>query len=311
MFDHTKMKVYFRDKFVDFKDANISVGNTGFLYGLGIFSGMRAHYNKEEGQLYLFDPKDHYKRLLSAAKMCSFNDFMANYSYEKFEGLLKDLLKNNDIKEDAYIRFTIFVDEEKIGPKFGEYKDSVIAFLYPLGDYVPTGGMKCKVSSWTRVSDNALSPRAKFHGAYVNTALAKTEALAAGFDEVIVLDREGHVIEGSAENIFIIRDGVLITPPVSDDILEGITRRTVLQIAKDEGIEVCERSIDRTELYFADEIFLSGTGAKVSPVTQVDHVKIGDGSIGPIGSKIQDIYFKLVKGEIKKYKHLLLPVYEK
>jgi branched-chain amino acid aminotransferase len=309
MFNHTELKVYFRDKFVDFKDANISVANTGFLYGLGVFTGMRAHFNPEENQLYIFRPEEHFKRFYNSCKLCRFEDFTKNYNYEKFLEIIKELLIVNNIKEDTYIRVSQFVDEVKIGPKFGQYKDSLVIFLYPLGDYVPTGGMRCKVSSWTRIEDNAIPARAKIHGAYVNTAFAKTEAIDAGFDEALVMDKNGHVVEGSAENLFIVRDGVIYTPPVSANILEGITRKSIIEIAKNLGYEVVERDIDRTELYFADEIFLSGTGAKVSPVIQVDSYTIADGKVGAVSSRIQKIYFDLVKGLDKKYIDWLEKVY--
>jgi len=309
MFKHTDLKVYFRGEFVEFKDANISIGNTAFLYGLGVFTGMRAHYNKKEDQLYIFRPQDHYKRFKNSCKLCKFNGFIDNYDYQKFLDIIKELLKTNNIKQDAYIRVSEFVDEVKIGPKFGAYKDSLMMFLYPMGDYVPTGGMKCKISSWTRIEDNAIPARAKLHGAYVNTAFAKSEALEEGYDEALVMDRNGHIVEGSAENFFMVRDGKIITPPPSANILEGITRKSVMQIAADLDYEVIERNIDRTEVYFADEVFLSGTGAKVSPVVKIDSYQIGDGKPGKISQAIQGKYFSLVKGEDLKYKDWLEEVY--
>jgi branched-chain amino acid aminotransferase len=169
--------------------------------------------------------------------------------------------------------------------------------------------MKCCVSSWRRVNDSAVPARAKIVGAYVNTAFAKSEAVRNGYDEAIVLDDAGHAVEGSAENLFIVRDGKIITPPVTDNILEGITRKTVMTIAADLGYEVAERSIDRTELYFADEVFLTGTGAKVSSVTEIDGYKIGGGQVGGISQRIQERYFDAVKGAIEKYKGWLTAVY--
>jgi len=197
----------------------------------------------------------------------------------------------------------------EITPKFSGYKDALCIFLYPLGDYVPTSGMKCMVSSWTRVEDNSIPARAKMVGAYANTAFAKAEAEVNGYDESLVLDRNGHVVEGSAENIFLVIDGSLVTPPVTDNILEGVTRKTVLEIARDEGISVVERSVDRTELYKADDIFLTGTGAKVSPVVEVDRIKVGNGAVGPLSKRIQEIYFAAVKGTVPHYRHWLVDVY--
>ncbi|MEI7579087.1 MAG: branched-chain amino acid transaminase [bacterium] len=310
MFDHTILQVYFRNEFIAFKDANISIANTGFLYGLGVFTGMRAHWNESKQELYIFRAKEHYQRFYNSCKLCKFEGFTKNYSEKEFTAIIKKLLKINQIKQDAYIRVSEFVDEIQIGPKFGKYKDSLMVFLYPLGDYVPTQGMKCKVSSWVRVEDNAIPARAKIHGAYVNTAFAKTEAIDAGFDEALVMDKDGHIVEGSAENFFMVRDGVLITPPANANILEGITRKTVLEIAHDLKIPVVERDIDRTEVYLADEVFLSGTGAKVSPVTQIDSYVIADGKIGSISKKIQDVYFRATKGEVKQYEQWLTAVYE-
>ncbi len=308
MFDHEKLKVYFRGEIVDFNKATISVSNTGFLYGLGVFTGIRAHFNEKRSKLYIFRPYDHYERFRNACKLCQYKGFLENYDAEKFVQILVGLLTVNEIKQDAYIRVTNFTDENRISPKFVGYKDSLSAFLYPLGDYVPTTGMKCKVSSWTRIDDNMIPARLKMNGAYNNTAFAKTEALQGGFDEAIFLNRDGHVVEGSAENIFLVIGGKLVTPPVTDHILEGITRRSVIEIAQDEGIEVVERPIGRTELYRADEIFLTGTGAKVSPVTQVDNIPVGNGDVGQISKKLQEIYFQAVRGELEKYRPWLVEV---
>ncbi len=310
MFNHEQLKVFFRGEFVHFSQATISISNTGFLYGLGVFSGLRAHFNSGAGKLFLFRPDEHFKRFSFACRLCRYENFLREYDYARFLGLLIDLLKLNNIRQDVYIRVTNFSDENRITPKFVEYRDSFCAFLYPLGDYVPTSGMRCGVSSWTRCEDNAIPARAKFNGIYVNTAFAKTEALLNGFDEAIMLDGNGHVVEGSAENIFFVMDGVLITPPVTDNILEGVTRKSVLQIARDQGIPVLERSVDRTELYKADEIFVTGTGARVSPVVEVDHRAVGDGRVGPVSGKIQEIYFAAVKGERPEYMPWVVDVYE-
>jgi branched-chain amino acid aminotransferase len=281
MFDHEQKKVYFRGKIVDFKDATISVANSGFLYGLGVFSGIRAHYNSQTEKLYIFRPDAHFARLQFGCRLFRYAEFLKNYDYPRFLAVLKELIRANNIREDVYIRVSNFSDENRVTPKF-VYKDSLAAFLYPLGDYVPTSGMRCMVSSWTRVEDNSIPSRAKTHGGYVNTAFAKTEALLGGFDEAIFLNSRGHVVEGSAENIFLVFNGRIVTPPKSDNILEGITRDTVLTLAADLGIPCEERTIARSELYRADEVFLTGTGAKVSPVTEIDRYPVGDGKVGPI-----------------------------
>lgn len=307
-FDFKELKVFYKGNYVPFKEATITLGNVSFLYGLSLFSGCRGHWNDKENQLYLFRMDEHYKRLTKGANMTHMKNFL-NKSYEEFKSNLVELCKINGIKQDTYIRVNLFYTDEAIGPKFIGYNDDMNAYLFPLGDYVPTGGMKCMTSSFERVSDNSIPARLKVNGAYVNTAFAKTEAVENGFDEAIVLDRFGHAVEGSAENLFIVRDGILITPSTASDILEGITRKSVIEIAKNEGIQVIERDIDRTELYFADEIFLTGTGAKVSPVTEIDRRPINGGKVGEISQKIQDIYFKAVKGELPEYKNWLTAVY--
>lgn len=309
MFDHQSLKVFFRGQIVPFEKANISIANTGFLYGLGVFTGMRAHYNTVTDQLFIFRPADHFNRLRFACKTMRHQNFLSTYDSSSFLEIVKQLLTANQIREDVYIRVTNFSDENRISPKLVGYSDSLCAFLYPLGDYVPTTGMRCKVSSWSRIRDNAFPARSKICGAYVNTALTKTEALLDGYDEALVLDDRGHVVEGSAENIFLVYENRIYTPPASDDILEGITRRSVIQIARDLGHEVVERSIDRTELYKADEIFLSGTGAKVSPVIEVDKYPVGTGEPGPVALRIQEIYSKAVRGELENYIHWVESAY--
>jgi branched-chain amino acid aminotransferase len=308
-FDHHQSQVFFDGKIIHFSEANLSIANTGFLYGLGVFTGMRAHYSPEKDALFLFRPKDHFERFKFACKLLRYKNFLANYNYESFLKVVLDVIKANNVKHDVYIRVTNFSNENRVTPKLIEYKDSLCAFLYPLGDYVPTSGMRCKVSSWTRVSDNSIPARAKINGLYVNTAFAKTEALLEGYDEAIFMDDRGHVVEGSAENIFFVFGDSLVTPPVTDNILEGITRKSVIDIAKNLGISVTERSVDRTEIYKADEIFLTGTGAKVSPVIEVDRYPIGDGQVGKISKQIQEQYFAAVKGEKKEYMDWLVDVY--
>jgi len=308
MFNHEELTVFCRGEFVPFDKATVSVSNSGFMYGLGVFSGIRAHLNQSTGKLYIFRPKAHFDRLQLGAKLFRYARYLESFDYPKFLGVLKELIRRNNIREDVYIRAAIFTDENRVTPKF-TYKDSFTVFLYPLGDYVPTGGMRCMISSWVRMEDNAIPSRPKAHGGYVNTAFAKTEALLNGFDEAIFLNSRGHVIEGSAENLFVVMNGKIITPPVSDNILEGITRDTIMTVARDNGIEVIERAIARTELYRADEVFLTGTGAKVSPVVEIDRYPVADGAVGPISKKLQELYFEIVKGNVPQYQHWLADAY--
>ncbi|MCL4150223.1 UNVERIFIED_CONTAM: hypothetical protein GTU68_015852 [Idotea baltica] len=300
----------FRGEIVEFKDATISISNTAFMYGLSVFTGMRAHYNEDQERLYLFRPKEHFERFCFQCKLIRYDNFFENYDYDRFLSLMLELLRVNEIKQDAYIRVTNFTDENKVTPKFIDYKDSLCAFLYPIGNYVPTTGMRCKVASWQRVSDNSVPARAKISGLYVNTGFAKNEALTHGYDEALFLNEHGNVVEGSAENIFIVYGNTLVTPPKSDAILEGITRQTVMEVAADKGLKVEERSIARSELYRADEIFLTGTGAQVSPVIQVDGYDVGSGAIGPVSQDLQETYFKIVRGQLPEYASWLVNVYD-
>jgi branched-chain amino acid aminotransferase len=222
-----------------------------------------------------------------------------------------ELIRRNNFRQDVYIRPFAFKSSEEIGVRLHNLRDSFAIYVTPFGNYVEVdGGIRCMVSSWRRVDDNAAPARAKITGIYVNSALAKTEAMENGFDEAIMLTHDGHVCEGSAENIFLLRDGKVFTPPTSDNILEGLTRLAMIELLRKElDIEVVERSIDRSELYIADEIFLCGTGAQISPVIEVDRRPIGDGQVGPVVSKLQKLYFDIVRGNSAKYRNCLTPVY--
>jgi branched-chain amino acid aminotransferase len=222
-----------------------------------------------------------------------------------------ELIRRNNFRQDVYIRPFAFKSSEEIGVRLHNLKDSFAIYVTPFGNYVEVdGGIRCMVSSWRRIDDNVAPARAKITGIYVNSALAKTEAMENGFDEAIMLTQDGHVCEGSAENIFLLRDGKVFTPPTSDNILEGLTRLAMIELLRQElDMEVVERSIDRSELYIADEIFLCGTGAQISPVIDVDRRPIGDGQVGPVVTQLQKLYFDIVRGHSAKYRNWLTPVY--
>ncbi len=305
------MYAFFEGKIVKEEDAKISIKTNSFHYGTAVFEGIRAYYNKDEDQLYLLFGKEHYDRLL---KNCKILNIKLPYTSDKLVEITLELLRKCNWKQDVYIRPIVYFKDLTISPKLVGYTPEIAIYTIPLGDYIDTSkGVKCIVSSFHRINDNMIPARAKVCGAYVNSAFAKTEALMRGADEAIMLNPNGNVAEGSAENIFIVRDGILITPPPSDNILEGITRKAIIKIAQEDlGIKVIERSINRSELYIADEVFLCGTGAQVSPVIEIDGRKIGDGTPGPITKSIQNFYFDAVRGKIKKYKNSwLVPVYEK
>jgi branched-chain amino acid aminotransferase len=277
-------------------------------YGTGTFEGIRAYWNPEQEQLYLLQGPVHYNRLHRSAKVLRME---LPYSTEELMEITLELLRRNKYRTDAYVRPLVFKSVEQIGVQLHGLADSFLIYTAPMGNYVEIdGGIRCMVSSWRRVSDSSLPARAKVTGAYVNSALAKSEALENGYDEAIVLTHDGHVSEGSAENVFMLKDGVFVTPPVTDDILEGVTRRLVMGLIRDElQMPVVERSIDRTELYVCDEVFLCGTGAQVSPVVEIDRRTIADGRVGEFTQELQQIYFQAVRGDNPKYRDWSLPVY--
>jgi branched-chain amino acid aminotransferase len=233
------------------------------------------------------------------------------YTAEQLASTTVEILRRNGLREDIYIRPLIYKSSETIGVRLHNLDADVVIFGIPFGQYIDTeGGVRAQVSTWRRTDDNAIPARGKITGAYVNGALAKSEAQLNGFDEAIVLTQDGHVSEGSAENLFIVRGGKLVTPPVTDNILEGITRRRLMAVARERlEIPVEERQVDRTELYSADEVFLCGTGAQISPVVEIDRRPIGNGRPGPISRQMHDLYFDAVRGRIEAYRDWLTPVY--
>jgi len=294
--------VFFNGEFVPEDKAVVSVKTHALQYGTGCFEGIRAYYNEKENALFVFRLEDHFKRLFLSGKVLCMD---TPYSVSDLCKITVELLQKNFSKEDIYIRPFLYKSDLVIGNfSLPKLTSSMCIYTVPMGRYINTkDGLRVGVSSWTRVSDNSIPPRAKITGAYVNTALAKSDALQVGYDEAIFLDKNGHVLEGSAENLFIVRDGIAITPPVSDDILQGITRGTILTLLEKElKIKTEERSIGRTELYQSDEVFMVGTGAEIGPVIEVDGRKISEGKPGPISSRLQKLYFEIVHGENKKYK---------
>ena len=299
---------YFKGKFVPFDQAKISVANNTFQYGTGIFEGIRAYWNADQRQLYVFRLVEHFARMLRNCRVLKLD---IGKDEKELSEITVELLRKNHPETDTYVRPIAYVDSEGLGPKFVGYPTGFAIYTIPLGDYIDvSSGIKVAFSSWRRINDNTIPARCKVTGGYVNSALAKTEALEHGYDEAIFLTENGFISEGSAENIFLIRGGKLITPALSEDILEGITRETVIELAREElGLETVERPIGRTELYVADEAFLCGTGAQVSPMIEVDKRPLGNGRIGPITAKIQALYFDVVKGKQKKYMRWLTSVY--
>ena len=300
--------VYINGEYIESDKAVIPVRTHAFLYGTSVFEGIRAYYNREEEQMYAFRVREHYQRLLASAKVMWMK---SPYTLEEYAVITKELLKKNNYRTDAYIRPTLYKSAIKVGPTLTDNEDSFLIFTTPFGNYFDSDkGLKLCVSNWRRTSDNAIPPRAKVSGAYANSALIKTDAHEAGFDDAVVLSESGQVTEGSAMNIFLVINGVLTTTSTTDDILVGVTRNTVLELAKELEIPVKERSIDRTELYNADEVFCCGTGAQIVPVESIDHRIIGNGMPGEITKKIQALYYDVVRGKVEKYKHWCTPIYD-
>ncbi|HET7581684.1 MAG TPA: branched-chain amino acid transaminase [Candidatus Limnocylindria bacterium] len=302
------MWAFFRGEIVPLRDARVSVMTHAFNYGTAVFEGIRAYWNGDHNQLYALDLLPHYERLKASARFLMME---IPYTAEQLASTTVEILRRNGLREDIYIRPLIYKASETIGVRLHNLDADVVIFGIPFGQYIDTeGGVRAQVSSWRRTDDNAIPARGKITGAYVNGALAKSEAQLNGFDEAIVLTQDGHVSEGSAENLFIVRGGKLITPPVTDNILEGITRRRLMAVARERlEIPVEERQIDRTELYMADEVFLCGTGAQISPVVEIDRRPIGNGRPGPISRQMHDLYFEAVRGRIDAYRDWLTPVY--
>jgi len=298
---------FFNKKFMPLSEAKIGVMTHAFNYGTACFEGIRGNWNGEEELIYLFRTQDHYQRLLNSCRVLKID---IGYSMEELCQLTVQLVERNGYREDIYVRPIAYKSSHVVGVKLHDLEADFLLFITPFGPYLDvTKGIKCAVSSWRRIDDNMIPARAKITGLYVNSALAKTEAVENGFDEAILLTHDGHVSEGSGENIFLVMDRKLITPPSSDNILMGITRDTVIKLASRElGIETIERQIDRSELYIADECFLTGTAAHVTPVLEIDRRKVGNGKVGKITKELQDLYFDVVRGKNKKYSDWCTPV---
>ncbi len=301
---------FFKGRIVPYSEAKVGVLTHTLNYGTGVFGGVRAYWNDKEEQLFLFKPHDHYRRFLDSAKLLLMHP---PQSESDLVQITIDLLRKENNHTDCYIRPICYFSDEIIGVRLHDLNPEITIVAIPFGQYVENEeGIHVTFSSWRRVDDNMIPARGKISGAYVNSAFIKTDAQRAGFDEAIVLNQDGHIAEGSAENFFIVRRGAVHTPSITENILEGITRRTVIALLRDEmGVEVVERPIDRTEVYLADEAFFCGTGVQIAAITKVDHRPIGSGSMGPLTDKLRHLYFDVVRGRKPKYREFCVPVYEK
>ena len=300
---------YFHKQFVPLAEAKIEIMTHALHYGTAIFEGIRGNWNSEHQQIYLFRLKEHYNRMKNGCQVMRIN---LPHTIEELCQITIELVAKCGFTEDIYLRPLAYKSAKALGVRLHDLEDDFLIFAIPWGPYLDVDKARCTISSWHRPDSNVIPPRVKTSGLYVNNALAKTEAIHKGFDEAIMLTSDGHISEGSGENIFLVIDGKLVTPTVYNNILVGITRNTVIDLARNEmGIETIERPIDRGELYTAEECFLTGTAAHITPVAEVDHYTIGNGEIGEITARLQQTYSEVIRGNNPNYLHWCTPAYKK
>jgi branched-chain amino acid aminotransferase len=295
---------YFEGRIVPFAEATISVATHALNYGTAIFEGIRA-YRQADGGLAMLFALEHYRRLLRNGRLLRAS---VPETPEELVEITCELLRRNGVVADLYVRPLLYKSAPSIRLQLTGLDDRITIFSFPMGDYVPTEGLRVSLSAWQRVNDNAVPARGKITGSYVNACLAVEDAKAGGYSEALLLAADGHVAEASSANLFVVSEGLIATPPLSDDVLPGITRRAVIQLARDLGYTVEERSVDRTELYTADEVFLTGTGVQVAPIASIDDRPVGEGANYPVTAALQKAYFAAVRGLDPRYEHWLTRV---
>ncbi len=302
------LHAYFRGQIVPYSEAKVGVLTHGLNYGTAVFGGMRGYWNPEEEQLFLFRPEDHFQRFLNSARVMCMD---LGHTSASLTEITRQLLLVDGYRRDVYIRPLAYKADEIIGVKLHDLVDEFSIVAVPFDRYVSNDtNAHVTISSWRRVDDNAIPARGKIAGAYANSAFVKTDAVRAGFDEALVLTQEGHISEGSAMNVFLLRGGVILTPAVTENILEGITRRTAIELLTQElGQQVVERPIDRTEVYLCDELFMTGTAAQITAVTRVDHRPVGAGVMGPVTTALRQAFDDAVRGRNPRFRHWNTPVY--
>jgi branched-chain amino acid aminotransferase len=300
--------VYFDGGYMPMRDARVGILTHALHYGTGVFEGLRAYWDETQQELFVFRANEHYDRWL---QNCNILRIQIPLSPDELTAITLEILRRNTFRTDIYIRPLAYKSAERIGVRLDDEDNFAITAL-PFGEYLPAErGVHAGVSSWRRIEDNAIPPRAKICGAYVNSAMASADARLNGFDEAILLNEDGHVAEGATCNIFLLRKGKLITPPVTENVLEGITRDSVMKLAASElGIETVERPVDRSELYQCDELFFTGTAVAITPVVRVDNRPVGDSRVGSITRRLQQLYFDSTHGRAHAYRNWLTPVYQ-
>ncbi len=299
---------FHKGKFMPLEQASVGIMTHALHYGTAVFEGIRGNWNAEDERTYIFRIREHFERLLAGCKIMRIR---LPYSAQELCDITVQMVEKCGYTQDIYIRPIAYKSEERVAIlNLDPLASSFTVLAVPFGAYMDLeAAARCCTSSWRRMEDTMIPPYLKISGLYVNSILAKTEAVLAGFDEAILLNQHGYVSEGTGENLFMYRGGRLITPPVEDNALPGITRNTVTDIARNEfGLEVVERHIPRSELYLADEVFLTGTAAHLTPVGSVDNHNIGNGDMGPVTRQLQTLYFDIVRGKVPKYLHWCTPV---
>ena len=299
---------FFKGDFVPLAEAKVGIMTHALNYGTAVFEGIRGNWNQEDRQIYLFRVKEHFERLHKSARILNMT---LAYSVDELFDITLKLVEMCGFEEDIYVRPMVYQSGEVLGVRSHDVENDFFIFVAPFGPYFSGDeGIRCCISSWRRPLDTMIPPRAKVTGIYVNSAMAKTEAMLNGFDEGIMLTQDGHVCEGSGENLFVVDNGTLVTPSPADSVLLGITRSTVMEIAEKElGIPTWERQVDRSELYSASEVFLTGTAAHITPVIEIDHRSIGDGKVGPVTRQLSNTYVDIIRGKNEKYGSWCTPVY--
>ncbi len=294
---------FFEGDIVPFENAKVSIATHALQYGTGCFAGIRGYLDRDGKSINIFRLPDHTRRLVQSGLILRAE---LPYGPDDIGQIIVDLVKKNAPTQNVYIRPFIYKAGLELTPKLHGIKDELAIYMMPLGDYLDVSNpIKMGVSSWQRIEDDIIPSRAKITGGYINSSLAKDEAAEAGYDDAIMLNRDGKVAEASGANLFIVRNGVLITAPITADILEGITRRSLVEFAREAGVTVEERAIDRSELYISEEVFLCGTGVQIAAVGKIDGRTIGNGKRGPITEMLQNTFFSLVRGEDSPYGHYI------
>jgi len=299
--------VYFNGQYVPLADANVNILTHALNYGTGVFEGIRGYYDESQSDLFLVRAVEHYDRWV---KNCGIIRIGVPLNPKELVALTADLCRRNQFRTNIYVRPLAYKSSARIGVAADE-NDAFAIVVVPFGDYFDSRkGLLAGCVSWRRIEDNAIPSRAKICGSYVNSVLAGDEARRAGHDEAIFLTESGHVSEGATCNLFMVRSGVLYTPPATDNILEGITRASVIELAREEmKLPVVERSIARSELYVCDEVFFTGTAVEVAPIISVDHRPVGTGEVGRVTDRLRSLYVEATRGRMAAYKHWLQPVY--